>query len=188
MRKICSSNGGKIWDVDLADLQLISKYYKGVKFLMCVIDVYSKDTWFVPLKDKKVLQIINAFPNILDEPGHKPNKVWVDQDNEFYTRSMKSWFHDNGIKICSTYNEVKSVAAERFIRTLKTKIYRHMTATSKNVYIDKLDKKVDKYNKKYHSKKEMKPNDAKLDLYIDYGVEHNEKDYKLKVGDHFISK
>ena len=63
-----------------------------------------------------------------------------------------------------------------------------MTATSKNVYIDKLDKKVDKYNKKYHSKKEMKPNDAKLDLYIDYGVEHNEKDYKLKVGDHFISK
>ena len=89
----------------------------------------------------------------------------------------------------STYNEGKSVVAERFIRTLKNKIYKHMTAVSKNVYIDKLDDIVNKYNNIYHRTIKMKPIEVKDNTYIDSIKEVNDKDSKFKVGDHVgISK
>ena len=68
----------------------------------------------------------------------KSNKIWVDKGNEFYNRSLKSWLENNDIEMLSTHNERKSVLAERFIRTLKNKIYKYMTSVLKNVYIDKL--------------------------------------------------
>ena len=71
---------------------------------------------------KKVVTIIHAFQNILDESSRKPNKIWVDKATEFYKRSMISWLQENGIEMYSTYNEGKSVVAERFFRTLKNKI------------------------------------------------------------------
>ena len=89
----------------------------------------------------------------------------------------------------SIYNEGKSVIAERFIRTLKNKIYKYMTAISKNVYIDKLDDIVDEYNNTYHKTIKMKPIDVKDNAYIDLEKEVNNKDPKLKVGDYVgISK
>ena len=84
----------------------------------------------------------------------------------------------------STHNEGKSVVAERFIRTLKNKIYKHMTAVSKNVYIDKLDDIVNEYNNTYHRTIKMKPIEVKDNTYIDYIKEVNHKDSKFKVGDH----
>ena len=83
----------------------------------------------------------------------------------------------------STNNEGKSVVAEIFIRTLKSKIYKHMTSISKNVYIDKLDDIVDRYNNTYHSAIKMKPIDLKDNTYIDTAKEINNKDPKFKVGD-----
>ena len=70
---------------------MISKFNKGFRFLLCVIDIYSKQTWVNPLKDKKGITITNAFQKILDESKRKPNKIWVDKGSEFYNRSMKSW-------------------------------------------------------------------------------------------------
>ena len=84
----------------------------------------------------------------------------------------------------SKHNEGKSVAAERFIRTLKTKIYKYMTPVSKNVYINKLDDIVDDYNNTYHRTIKMKPVDVKDNTYIDFKKDVNDKDPKLKVGDH----
>ena len=87
------------------------------------------------------------------------------------------------------HNEGKSVVAERFIRTLKTKIYKYMTSISKNVYIDKLDDIVNEYNNTYHTTIKMKPIDVKDDVYIDSKKEVNDKGSKFKVGDHVrISK
>ena len=87
------------------------------------------------------------------------------------------------------HNEGKSVVVERFIRTLKTKIYKYMTAISKNVYIDKLDDIVREYNNTYHRTIKMKPADVKDSTYIDHEKEVNDKDPKFKVGDHIrISK
>ena len=98
--------------------------------------------------------------------------------------SFKKWLKDNEIEMYSIHNEGKSVVAERFIRTLKTKIYKYMTSISKNVYIDKLDDIVDEYNNTYHRTIKMKPADVKDNTYIDFKKEVNDKD-----GDHVrISK
>ena len=83
----------------------------------------------------------------------------------------------------STHNEGKSVIAERFIRTLKNKIYKYMTSILKNVYIHKLDDIVNKQNNTYHSAIKMKPADVKSSAYIDSSKENNNKDPKFKIGD-----
>ena len=102
---------------------------------------------------------------------------------------MKSWLEKNGTEMYSTHNEEKSVVAERFIRTIKNKIYKYMTSISKNVYVDKLDDIVHKYNNKKHRTIKMKPIDVKDNTYIDFGKKVNDNDPKFKVGDHVrISK
>ena len=127
-------------------MQLIIKFNKTIHFLLCVIDIFSKYAWVIPLKDKNGATITNAFQNILKESNGKPKKIWLDKRSEFYNRSVKSWLEKNDIEMYSTHNERKSVGAERFIGTLTNKIYKYMTSISKNVYIDKLDDRVNKYN------------------------------------------
>ena len=82
--------------------------------------------------------------------GRKPNKIWVEKGSEFYNNYFLKWLKDNDIEMYSMHNEGKSVVAERFIRTPKTKIYKYMTSISKNVHLDKLDDIVKKYNNTYH--------------------------------------
>ena len=135
----CIQHSKTIWGADLADMQLISKFNKGFRFLLCVIDIFSKYAWVAPLKDKKGVSIVNVFQIILKNSkklhsNRKPNKIWVDKGSEFYNDSFKKWLQNNNIVVYSTHNEGKSVLAERFIRTLKNKIYKHMTSISKNVY------------------------------------------------------
>ena len=122
-RTVYSGFKDNIWGADLADMQLISKFNKGFRFLLCVIDIFSKYAWVVNLKDKKDVSIVNAFQKILNDSNRKPNKIWVDKESDFYISCFKKWLKDNDIKICSIHNEGKSVVAERFIITLKTKIY-----------------------------------------------------------------
>ena len=181
-RKVYSQFKDNIWGVDLADMQSLSRKNKGIKYLLCAIDLYSKYAFVIPLKDKKGISFINAFNKIIKQSNRKPNKIWVDQGGEFYNHVFKKWLSDNDTIMYSTYNEGKSVVAERFIRTLKNKLYKHMTATGKNVYYDVLDDVVNKYNNTKHSTINMKPIDVgdNKRVYID---EHNEKDSRFKVGD-----
>ena len=86
-------------------MQLISKFNKGFKFLLCVIDIYSEYAWVVPLKDKKGVIIVNEFQSILKKSNKNPNKIWVDKGGDFYNRSMKSWLEKNDIEMYSTYKE-----------------------------------------------------------------------------------
>ena len=72
-------------------MQLISRFNKGIKFLLCVIDIFSKYVWVILLKDKKGVIIVNALENVLNSSKRKPNKIWVDKCSEFYNRSIKSW-------------------------------------------------------------------------------------------------
>ena len=157
--------------------------------LLCFIDIFSKYTWVVPLKDNKGARIADAFQKALKESNTKPNKIWVDKGSEFYNNFFKKWLKDNDIEMYSIHNEGKSVVGERSIRTLKTKIYKYMTSASKNVYIDKLDDIVGGYNNTYHRKIKMKPVDVKDNTYIDIKKEVNDKDPKFKMGNHVkISK
>ena len=123
------------------------------------------------------------FKKILDESNSKPNKTWVVKRNEFYNRSMISWLQNDDVEMHSTHNEGKSVVAKRFIRTLKNKIYKHMTSIWKNVYIDNLADIVNKYNYTYHSTIKMKPVDVKSSTYIDFNKQNNKEDAKFEVGD-----
>ena len=88
----------------------------------------------VPLKDKKGITVTNAFQRVLDKSTRKPNKICVDKGCKLYNRSMKSWLQDNDIEIYSTYNEGEYVVAERFIKTLKYKIYKDGSSIKKFVY------------------------------------------------------
>ena len=83
-RKVYSSFKDNIWGADLADMQLISKFNEGFRFLLCVIDIFSKCAWVVPLR---------------------PNKIWVDKGSEFYNNSFKKWLKDNVIEMDSIHNE-----------------------------------------------------------------------------------
>ena len=87
--KVYSSFKDNIWGVDLADIQFIIKYNKGIRYLLCAIGFFSKYTWVVRLKNKKGVTIVNAFQSILGNLKTKPNKIWVDQGNEFYNSSFK---------------------------------------------------------------------------------------------------
>ena len=116
---------------DPADMQLISKFNEGFRLLLCVIDIYSTYAWVISIKDKKWITIASAIQGILDESKHKPNKIWVDKGSEFYNRSMELFLQNNDMEMYSTQNEEKSVIAERFIITLKYRIYEYMTSISK---------------------------------------------------------
>ena len=181
-RKVYSQFKDNIWGVDLADMQSLSRKNKGIKYLFCAIDLYSKYAFVIPLKDKKGICIVNAFNKIMKQSNRKPNKIWVDQGGEFYNNVFEKWLSDNDINMYSTYNEDKSVVAERFIRTLKNKLHKHMTATGKSIYYNVLDDVVNKYNNTKDSTIKMKLIDVKNNkrVYID---EDNEKDSKFKVGD-----
>ena len=173
--KVYSQFKDNIWGVDLADMESLSKKNKGIKYFLRAIDLFSKYAFVVPLKDKKGTSITNAFNKIIKQSNRKPNKTLVDQGGEFYNRDFKKWLSSNDIIMYSTFNEGKSVVAERFIRTLKNKLYKHMTATGKNVYYHVLDDIVNKYNNTKHSTIKIKPKDVKDDnnrIYID---EHNKK-------------
>ena len=163
-RKVHSVFKDNIWCANLADMLFFSKY-----------------AWVVPLKDKKGASIVAGFQSILKQSNRKPNKIWVDKGSKFYNTSFKKWLQDNDIVMYSTHNEGKSVVTERFIRTIKSKIYNYITSISKNVYIDKLDDIVNEYNNTYQTTIKIKPLDVKDNTY--------DKDLKFKVGDHVrISK
>ena len=94
-RKVHAAFKDNIWGADLADMQLLSKYNKGIRFLLCVIDIFSKYAWVVPLKDKKGISIVKAFQIILKQlNSRKPNKIWVDKVSEFTMLLLK-----NGCKV-----------------------------------------------------------------------------------------
>ena len=90
-RKVHAAFKDNIWGADLADMQLLSKYNKGIRFLLCVIDIFCKYAWVVLLKDKKLISIIKAFQSILKQSNRKPNKIWVDKGSEFYNAYFKKW-------------------------------------------------------------------------------------------------
>ena len=113
--------------------------------------------------------------------GRKANKICVDKGSEFYNNSFKIWLKDTDIEMYSIHNEGKPVVAKRFIRTLKNKIYKYMTLISKNVYIDKLDDIVNKYNNSYHRTIKMNPIDVKSGNYVEYNANFNDRDPKIHV-------
>ena len=95
-RKVHSPCTEDIWGSDITDIQLT---FYDIRLLLYVIDIYSKYTWFIPLKDKQIITITNAFQKILDEFNRTPNKIWVEKGSEFYNKSVKSWLEKKYIEM-----------------------------------------------------------------------------------------
>ena len=104
-------------------MKSLSLKNKNVKYL-CVIDIFTKYVWAKPLQDQKGKTVLNAFIKIVNQSNHKPIKLWVDQGREFYNKLRQEWLENNDILMYSTHNEGKSVITERFIKTLKAKLYK----------------------------------------------------------------
>ena len=102
----------------------LSSNNRNVKYLLCLIRVFSKYAWVKPLRDKNGKTVLNAFLKLVNESNLEPNKLWVDKGKKIYNKLMEEWSGNNDILTYSTHNEGKSVMVERFIKTLKTKIYK----------------------------------------------------------------
>ena len=151
MRRRVLVNGiVKIWAADLVDMQAFSKFNRGVKYLLAVIDIFSKYGWLIPLKDKMGKSVSSALKTIFKE--RKPEKMWVDKGKEFYNKDVKDL-----IELYSTENEEKSGVVERWIRTMKEKMCKYFTANSTNVYLNQLSDLVKEYNNTRHSSIKMTP-------------------------------
>ena len=155
-RRVYSSDIDKIWAADLVDMSGHAKENNGVKYLLAVIDVFSKYGWLEPLKTKRGEEVAEALKKILNK--RKPPrgvKLWVDKGKEFYNKWVKDL-----IETYSTENEEKSSVVERWNRTMKEKMYKYFTANNTRKYINILDKMVNDYNNRTHSSIGMTPTDA----------------------------
>ena len=134
-------------------MQAIPKFNCGVKYLLAVIDVFSKNGLLIPLKDKTGKSVASTLETILKD--RKPEKMWVDKGKEFYNKDVK-----DSIELYSTENEEKSSVVKRWVRTMKEKIWKYFSANSTNVYIDVLPDLVREYNNTSHSSIKMTPRNA----------------------------
>ena len=147
-RRVLVNGIDKIWAADLADMQAFTKFNHGIKYLLAVIDVFSKYGWLIPLRDTTGKSVASAFKTIFKE--RKPGKMWVDKGKEFYNKDVKEI-----IELYSTENEEKSSVVERWIRTMKEKMWKYFTDNNTNVYVDILPDLVEDYNNTRHSSIKM---------------------------------
>ena len=159
-RRVISKGIDKIWAADLVEMQKYSKWNKGMKYLLMVIDVFSKYGWIKPLKDKKTESVSLAFDLIYKKSKRKPEMLWTDKGSEFISKHFKEFLKKNSIKLYHTENEEKSSIVERWNKTMKNKMWKMFSANNNTVYWDKLEELVDDYNNTYHSSIEMTPTEA----------------------------
>jgi Integrase core domain len=135
---------------------------KGFRYMLNVIDTFSRYAWSIPLKDKKGLTVVKAFKQIVKQSGRICKHIWVDKGKEFYNKNMDEWLQENNINRYSTYGEHKSAVVERFNRTLKEIMWKRFTAENTRNWIDMLDKLLHEYNNRRHSTIGMTPVKASL--------------------------
>ena len=152
-RRVLVNGIDKIWAADLVDMQAFSKFNRGIKYLLAVIDVFSKYGWLVPLKDKTGKSVASALKTILKE--RQPEIMWVDKGKEFYNKDVKEL-----VELYSTENEEKSSVVERWIRTMKERMWKYFTDNNTNRYVDVLLDLVKGYNDTRHSSIKMMPVEA----------------------------
>ena len=161
------------WSADLIDKSSLSKYNNNYKFILTVIDIFTKYAWAIPLKNESGLSITIGFKTILSG-GRKPEKLWVDRGSEFYNNTFKSLLKEYGtgksasgisetasqIELYSTYSDLKAVFIERFNRTLLHIINKPMFINVDGNWVNILNDAVVTYNNNIHSTINMTPVDA----------------------------
>ena len=169
---------------DLIDKYSLSKYNNTFKFILTVIDMFTKNAWAIPLKNKSELSITNGFEIVLGE-SRKSVKLWVDRGTEFYNRTYKSLLKDYETQLYSTYSDSKAVYTERFNRTLLHIINKPMFINGDGSWVNILNVAVIAYNNNIHSTIIMKPVDASNNTdKVRYPFNFKNIKPKFKVGDY----
>ena len=158
-RRVIVNHIDEIWCSDLVEMQQFSKWNKGYRYLLMVLDVFSKYGWIVPLKDKKGETVAEAFKKIFKE-GRKPQYLWTDKGKEYYNKHVKELLDKNKITLYSTENEEKSSVCERWNRTIKSEMWKQFTVQGNTMYLDMLPKILKQYNNTKHSSIKMTPIEA----------------------------
>jgi len=171
------------WQLDLMDVQKISDENDNFRFLLAVIDCFSKKAWVIKMKNKTGQATVEAFQQILDSTTRKPLKIQVDNGSEFYNKDFKRLCEKNNIKLYSTFSELKASIVERFNRTIREKLQRYFTHVDNNRYVEVLDDLVKSYNNTFHRSIKTLPNlvkkedEAKIFLNL---YKYNKKEGDLK--------
>ena len=176
--------------MDLASLESLAQYNDGYKFILCVIDVFSKFSWGVALKSKNASTVLDALKGIIkNSERHPEKKIWVDKGSEFYNSAFLGWAKSNDIIVYSTFGESESAVAERFIRTLRELPAKKFSAIQSYRWVKMLPSVLNFYNNKYHKTIYMSPLEASdpsssLDIFFRYEVKPNKKNkkHKFKIG------
>ena len=145
-RRVIVYNINDIWSADLMDEQKIAHANRGYKYILTVIDIFSKYAYAIPLKSKSSKELIKAFTKLFIHA--KPKKIWTDQGSEFTNNIFTKFLKDNNIDLYHVYNEGKAVVIERFNRTLGEMIAKHITSKNTENYVNVLQKFIDSYNNK----------------------------------------
>ena len=154
-RQVFAKQIDDIWAADLVDMSSFSRSNRGYKFLLTVIDVYSKYGWIVPLKNKTGKEVAAALAKLFKIAV--PSRLWTDKGTEFYNQHVRRVLDANNVALYSTENEEKSSVAKRWNRTMKRIMWKYFTANNTNKYIDKLQNMVDKYTTTYHCSIKLTP-------------------------------
>ena len=150
------------WSADLMDMVKFAKSNQGVRFILVVIDVFSKHLWLQPLKDKKGPSIVEAFRTIFNK-GRKPKRIRTDKGQEFRAKVVQSLFKSESIRHMFAESDVKASVSERVIKTIKSKIYRYFTQRLSYEYVNELQSFAEGYNKTVHRTIDMRPIDVRRD-------------------------
>ena len=154
-RRVFVKGIDEIWAADLVDMKDFEEENDGMKWILTVINVFSKFGWMKPLKNKSGESVALALKSIFKK--RKPKFLWTDRGKEFWNAKVKNLLKEEGVKLYSTENEEKSSVVERWNRTMKEKMWKMFTERNSCVFLDQLDDLVLQYNKKKHSSIAMSP-------------------------------
>ena len=188
-RKIIVNHIDEIFAADLVEMQKFAKLNKGYPYLLTCIDIFSKYSWVIPLKDKKGINVNNALQKIFKR--RKCEFLWTDRGKKFYNKQVQDLLNEYNIKLHSTNNsEIKSSVEERFNRTFKNMMYKKFIFTENNntIFYNIIDDLVNEYNYKMHSTVKMTPVQASLKINENeikniYNVDKTKKLGKFRIGD-----
>lgn len=188
--KVITRGIDDIWACDLVDMSAYYRVNKGFRFLLTIIDCFSRYAWAIPLKNKQGATILAAFKELFKE-GRQPNNLWIDQGTEFLNKHFKTWLSEHKIKVYHTYSEHKASMIERFNRTLKTWMWRLFTENNNKKWLDILPSLLEEYNHRKHRSINMTPVDAsktenEKELWhfqYDKLLQKVKQNTKIKVGD-----
>lgn len=155
------TNIDDLWEIDLIDVQQISRQNRGFKYILAVIDCFSKFAWCIPIKRKTPKEVINAFNEIFTSTIRRPITIQSDKGKEFDNSQFRSFLTELNISYRTTRDPVtKAAICERFIRTIKSLMYKYFTFLKSNKYVEVLNSLLYVYNNRKHSSIGMAPNDV----------------------------